>query len=482
MSIDYSALKILPGDSAQAAANKRWIADGLLRLRKGFRQHLNKLPKHMNRLPDSSKVLRLATWNLREFGDENKYGVRLDDAYYFIAEIISEFDLVAIQEVTSDLSGLHKLLALLGSAWKAIATDVSGNSERMVFIYNRNTCWFRGIAGELTLGDSHVIYHPEGLQLIATGNDYTITFPQATCMPLQNPKLRVRCGQYQLKQALRLPLPPGTKVTLPAGSELLIPTGTPVICNQQPDTWQLQNKPVNEISLAKNWALELPDGARASGLLQFARTPYLVAFQAGWLKIMLCTVHIYYGDNSAHGLERRRREIAQLTKMLAKKAKSESDSEADSFFFALGDFNIKGKNHKTYEALVSNGFEIPEQIRKIPAGTNVSRDEYYDQIAIYTGDSDHQQITKVETVRAGVFDFFKYVYRNCGDDGGQDEKHYIPLMNKELQRRRKAGRSKASNWKYKDWRTFQMSDHLPMWIELKIDYSDDYLTSIKSKT
>jgi hypothetical protein len=25
------------------------------------------------------------------------------------------------------------------------------------------------------------------------------------------------------------------------------------------------------------------------------------------------------------------------------------------------------------------------------------------------------------------------------------------------------------------WRTFQMSDHLPMWVELKIDYSDDYL-------
>ena len=25
------------------------------------------------------------------------------------------------------------------------------------------------------------------------------------------------------------------------------------------------------------------------------------------------------------------------------------------------------------------------------------------------------------------------------------------------------------------WRTHQMSDHLPMWVELKIDYSDEYL-------
>ena len=25
------------------------------------------------------------------------------------------------------------------------------------------------------------------------------------------------------------------------------------------------------------------------------------------------------------------------------------------------------------------------------------------------------------------------------------------------------------------WRTYQMSDHLPMWVELKIDYSDQFL-------
>jgi hypothetical protein len=25
------------------------------------------------------------------------------------------------------------------------------------------------------------------------------------------------------------------------------------------------------------------------------------------------------------------------------------------------------------------------------------------------------------------------------------------------------------------WRTHQMSDHLPMWVELRIDYSDEYL-------
>ena len=30
------------------------------------------------------------------------------------------------------------------------------------------------------------------------------------------------------------------------------------------------------------------------------------------------------------------------------------------------------------------------------------------------------------------------------------------------------------------WRTFQMSDHLPLWVELKIDFSDQYLKKQKT--
>jgi hypothetical protein len=28
---------------------------------------------------------------------------------------------------------------------------------------------------------------------------------------------------------------------------------------------------------------------------------------------------------------------------------------------------------------------------------------------------------------------------------------------------------------YRDWRTYQVSDHLPMWIELETDFSEQYL-------
>ena len=42
--------------------------------------------------------LLLATWNIREF-DTRNHGVRGDESMSYIAEIVSRFDLVAVQEV-----------------------------------------------------------------------------------------------------------------------------------------------------------------------------------------------------------------------------------------------------------------------------------------------------------------------------------------------------------------------------------------------
>ena len=58
-------------------------------------------------------TLLLATWNVREF-DSPAYGTRTRDAYYFIAEVVSHFDLVAVQEVRRDLTALYALVELLG--------------------------------------------------------------------------------------------------------------------------------------------------------------------------------------------------------------------------------------------------------------------------------------------------------------------------------------------------------------------------------
>ena len=63
-------------------------------------------------------------------------------------------------------------------------------------------------------------------------------------------------------------------------------------------------------------------------------------------------------------------------------------------------------------------------------------------------------------LRAGVFDFFETVYRR-----NQDEAVYKDQM--------------KPSWKFNEWRTYQMSDHLPMWVELRTDFGDEYLGHVK---
>ena len=167
----------------------------------------------------------------------------------------------------------------------------------------------------------------------------------------------------------------------------------------------------------------LPPDSVVGGAMQFARTPFIASFQAGWLKINLATVHIYFGSG-ASGLERRKEEIRRLTELLAERAKSERDSDADAHCIALGDFNIVDREHATTDALVSNGFEIPEALQRVP-GSNVKQDKFYDQIALWRGRSRRpERYTQMRPLRAGVFDFFDVVYRR------EEEETYRPFMRK----------------------------------------------------
>jgi hypothetical protein len=127
---------------------RRRISKGLLRLRA---QLAVEVPQRT-----ISDTLLLATWNIREF-DSEKYGVRDVEPLHYIAEIISHFDLVAIQEVREDMSALDRVQEMLGGWWKYIVTDVThggpGNSERMAYMYDSRKVTFGGLAGEVVLPD-----------------------------------------------------------------------------------------------------------------------------------------------------------------------------------------------------------------------------------------------------------------------------------------------------------------------------------------
>jgi len=131
--------------NAASAEGKRTLKR-LLELRKKLKAEVPE--KHLE------TNLLLATWNIREFGT-TKYGGRTTEALYYIAEIISKFDIVAVQEVRKDLSTLEKLMSILGANWEFMFTDVTegsqGNEERLTFIFDTRKVKFGGLAGEMVL-------------------------------------------------------------------------------------------------------------------------------------------------------------------------------------------------------------------------------------------------------------------------------------------------------------------------------------------
>ena len=206
----------------------------------------------------------------------------------------------------------------------------------------------------------------------------------------------------------------------------------------------------------------LPGNKLIDGRLQFARTPYCVAFRAGWFRFNPTTVHIYYGSSS--GMDRQRlAEIETVASFLSKRAKEENAN-----YILLGDFNIVKSGDETMQALERNGFSIPDAIRRHPS--DLGGTKHYDQIAFNLKPEDRMTVFSEKEQKAGAFNFTESVYTP------QD----VNIYQKYFPQKNTQGKTARQIEKYylSTWRTFQMSDHLPLWVELKIDFSDRYLENI----
>jgi endonuclease/exonuclease/phosphatase family metal-dependent hydrolase len=84
-------------------------------------------------IPDrAAGRLLLATWNVANLGVQD----RTDDDYALIAEIVSWFDLVAIQEVNDNLRGITAIRDHLPDVYRLLFSDASGNLERQAFLFD----------------------------------------------------------------------------------------------------------------------------------------------------------------------------------------------------------------------------------------------------------------------------------------------------------------------------------------------------------
>lgn len=336
-------------------AERDWTSRRLLELRA---QLSAPAPKGIPRRTKDASLI-IGTWNLRDF-DNNKFrhGPRRRESLHYIAEILSSFDVCALQEVNEDLSALKQVLRLMGPGWDFFATDVTtgagGNRERMCFVFDTRKVSFRNIVGEIVL-------------------------PRHALLP---------------------------------------------------------------------------------GEQQFARTPFLVSFQAGWFRFSLCTVHIYFGEETrgSEGYVRRVAEIDYIAREMAGRAEREDEN-----YILLGDFNIKNPMDETMSALTRAGFQLPPEQHP----SNLLGTHYYDQIAFRT------RPEELTFLSSGVFDWTQTLFRP------EHYEHYAPVLPERHRDRRPDGRLKdiAADREYysKRWITWQISDHLPIWTELAIDFSDAHL-------
>jgi len=166
------------------------------------------------------------------------------------------------------------------------------------------------------------------------------------------------------------------------------------------------------------------------------RSPYYASFRAGNFDFVLLTVHIRWGDSEKD----REKEIALVAEWVDAKRNEKYTEDKD--IIVMGDFNIPSRKSPLFDAVLKKGLVIPNALLKSDIGSNLEKDKRYDQIL-------HCPIYPENfTNNGGVVDFY------AGD--------LAPLF---------PGMSKNDF-------TYQMSDHLPLWIQINTNIESQRLDQI----
>lgn len=135
--------------------------------------------------------LLVGSWNLRAFGGLTKKWQSADGDtprrdladVLAIAAVLSRFDVVAVQEVRSDLRALRHLLKALGPDWGFTLTDVTrghaGNDERMAFLFDTRRVTPSGLACELVLPEDDPRVSPTAFARQFARIPYAVSFASA---------------------------------------------------------------------------------------------------------------------------------------------------------------------------------------------------------------------------------------------------------------------------------------------------------------
>jgi len=157
------------------------------------------------------------------------------------------------------------------------------------------------------------------------------------------------------------------------------------------------------------------------------RSPYMASFRSGNFDFVVLSVHIRWGKSEKSRIT----ELEMLAQWVDAKGKDKHAEDKD--ILVMGDFNIPSLDDDLFRAITSKGLQIPEAIRGLSFGSNLAKDKRYDQILHFANYPSNF------TNAGGVLDFY-----------ADDHKPLFPDLTK-------------------DKFTYQLSDHLPLWMQINTD-------------
>ena len=350
----------------------------------------------------------LGSFNIRKLGSARS---RSPDTWEFLATVCRSFDLIAVQEIMDDLSGLRRLMSLLGPEFSMVVSDLTGVfpgepglGERLGFIYRWNVVERMEVASDVTYDRTKVID--------SIANSYEAFIGDLG--PYAKRLADYRSGKRRTKPKLKL-----------------------------------------------------------SVFLSFIRQPFCVAFRiAGHpgtrpYEFMAINAHLYYGNY----IDDRRQEFNALVDWIMHRFKTESHAYFPNFIL-MGDLNLDYDNPSTDRARVEqrikslngelDGANVNFPFLDIHPGrpevfrTNARMSETFDQIGLFNRDS--RLPTHVDNATMGT--------QTRGPDYGVFE--FGNLFSEAILGRPYRELAAAERSDFTARFEHKVSDHMPLWVRLPL--------------
>ena len=360
----------------------------------------------------------MGSFNIRKLGSSRN---RSAETWQFLARICKQFDLIAIQEIMDDLSGLNRIMEYLGQEFGMVVSDktgvfpgASGLGERLGFVFRWSIVERGEVISDITYDRTKVI--------------------------------EIMAENYQ---AIHNAMQPYSE------RYLEYKAGT-------------RNKPKN---------IKLP------AFLSFIRQPYCVSFKIKGLpetqpyEFMAVNAHLFFGDYMSD----RRQEFHALMQWIIERVKN-NDKAYYPNFVLLGDLNLDFNNPKKDRVTVEesmksydkDGNEETDPTKHINVNfpfldthpdqsqvftTNARLSETFDQIGLFFRDSSKNWPTYKNNINMGS--------KETGPDFGVF--NFVQLFHDALGV--KIPLDEMSTTKKKNFYArfeHKVSDHMPLWLRLSL--------------